>query len=326
MGRRAYFTNQTGARNATVSMSAELDNIFRQSRLQVIRTIQRLVNEKGFNFAAKQKLFLLKEVDKVFGKMGGNMEEWGARNIPYSINSYFNMAVNDLGIEASVLGGLNERRIALAMGNWTDEIAANTKFMATMEKRHLRRISADIFREASLTGQTRAAVSAQLESRALELPSFKFIDKAGKQWNTEAYFKMLGRTVLHNQGREMYIDSMQARGKDLARITVSGNSCPACNEWENRIVSVSGTNPDYPALDKAVSRGLFHPNCVHSLVYLPPVVREKRYLDDGSGRPKDGLNSYGNTNNQSKDKWRDYRKNHEGVKGKWKRTPLENRP
>ncbi len=326
MGRRAYFINQTGARNATVSMSAELDNIFKQSRLQVIRAIQRLIDDNGLSFAGKQKLFLLKEIDKTFEKMGGNMLEWGERNIPYSVNSYFNMAVKDMGIEASVLGGLNERRIAVAMGNWVDDIASNTQFMSRIEKQHLRRISADIFREASITGKTRRAVTKELQTRALELPSFQFIDRAGKQWNTKSYFKMLGRTVLHNQGREMYIDSMQHQGKDLARITVSGNSCPACNEWENRIVSVSGNNPNYPSLDKATSRGLFHPNCVHSMVYLPPTVREKRYHEDGSGRPKDGMNSYSTTNNQTKEKWREYRKNHTGVKGKWKRTPLENKP
>lgn len=324
MGRRAYFVNQTGARNATVTMSAELDNIFRQSRLQVIRTIQRMTQSGRLSFAGKQQIFLLKEIDKAFIKMGGNMLEWGERNIPYTVNSYYNMAVRDLGIDASILGSLNERRIAVAMGNWTDDVAANAQFMARTEKQHLRRISADIFREASLTGKTRRQVTKELQTRALELPSFQVIDRAGKQWNTNAYFKMLGRTVLHGQGREAYIDVMQDQGKDLARITVSGNSCPACNEWENRIVSVSGNSKQYPSLNEATSRGLFHPNCVHSLVYLPPSVIEQRYTEDG--RPTDGINSPGNTNNQTQDKWRLYRRNHAGVKGKWRRTPLVNKP
>jgi len=324
MGRRAYFVNQTGARNATVAMSAELDNIFQQARSQVLRTIQRMSQNGELTFAGKQKLFLLSEIDKAYAKMNGNMLEWGDRNIPYSVNFYYNMAVRDLEIDSAILGNLNERRIAVAMGNWADDIAANTTFMSRIEKQHLRKISADIFRKASLTGQTRRQVSKELEARALELPSFQAIDRAGKQWNTKAYFKMLGRTVLHGQGREAYIDVMQHQKKDLARITVSGNSCPACNEWENRIVSVSGTNPQYPALDKAVSRGLFHPNCVHSLVYLPDSVIEQKYFEDG--RATDGINSPGNANTQTKEKWKQYHQNHAGVKGKWRRTPLESKP
>ena len=103
-------------------------------------------------------------------------------------------------------------------------------------------------------------------SKVLDLPGFKFIDKAGRKWNTESYFEMLGRTVLMNSGRETYLNTCAEKGKDVMRVTVGGDGCDVCARYENQLISMTGKTPGLPTLDQAMKEGLFHPNCVHSLV------------------------------------------------------------
>lgn len=50
---------------------------------------------------------------------------------------------------------------------------------------------------------------------------------------------------------------------DLVRIVTVGDptTCPKCKKWENKIVSLSGKNRNYPSLDKAIKDGFLHFNC-----------------------------------------------------------------
>ena len=135
---------------------------------------------------------------------------------------------------------------------------------------------------------TQKEVSATLLDRLLASDSqFKFVDAKNRVWNTNAYVEMLSRTTLLNAGRETYLDTCAEKGKDVVRITVSGNACPKCAEWENRLVSISGKTKGLPTLQNAIDGGLFHPNCTHSTVAVGDYDRETNF--DENGRPKKRL-------------------------------------
>ncbi len=68
-------------------------------------------------------------------------------------------------------------------------------------------------------------------------------------------------------------------------VSVSGDSCPACAEWENRLLSISGNTPGLPTVADAQEAGLLHPNCTHSFVAVGDSVRQRKY--DEHGRPKE---------------------------------------
>ena len=56
-------------------------------------------------------------------------------------------------------------------------------------------------------------------------------------------------------------------GGDLARITYveNENKCDACEEWGDKIVSLSGDSDTYPSIEEARDAGWDHPNCVDTL-------------------------------------------------------------
>jgi hypothetical protein len=56
-----------------------------------------------------------------------------------------------------------------------------------------------------------------------------------------------------------------------------------CNRWRDKIVSLTGLTPGFPALDKALAESppLFHPNCTHSIHVLTPEA-EQIAIDRGT--------------------------------------------
>ena len=57
---------------------------------------------------------------------------------------------------------------------------------------------------------------------------------------------------------------------DLVRIVTVGDSttCENCKKWEDKIVSLSGKNKNYPSLDRAINDGFLHFNCRCALLEL----------------------------------------------------------
>lgn len=92
-----------------------------------------------------------------------------------------------------------------------------------------------------------------------------FVDKRGSRWDMATYAEMALLTAIENATVEGYTDTMQSYGFDLATISEHAGACPLCSAWQGVIVSVSGTNPDYPSLDDARGAGVFHPRCLHHL-------------------------------------------------------------
>ena len=91
-------------------------------------------------------------------------------------------------------------------------------------------------------------------------------DSAGKQWKTDACFKMLGRTLLHNNSRECYLSARAKEGSDIGTISISGDPCDICARYENWLLSISGKTQGLVTLEQAMSEGLFHPNCTHRMI------------------------------------------------------------
>ena len=134
---------------------------------------------------------------------------------------------------------------------------------------------------------------------------FQFTDASGRMWDNRTYCEMLSRTVLLNAGRQTYFDSCAENGCDVVRVTVSGNPCPDCAVWENRLLSISGSTPKLPTVEEALAAGLCHPNCTHSFVAVGDEVRGEDFKADG--RPKDGLNSPGKEAKNDKAAWARHR-------------------
>ena len=105
-------------------------------------------------------------------------------------------------------------------------------------------------------------------------------DSAGRNWKLDRYADMVARTDMMNSYNQGVVNQILHRGGDLAYITeYSGCRCEICQEWEGKIVSISGKDERYPSLEDAYAEGMFHPNCKHRLRPFHEEFEEKKEND-----------------------------------------------
>lgn len=109
-----------------------------------------------------------------------------------------------------------------------------------------------------------------------------FVDKAGRVWDIGSYAQMATRTGLVHASVQGHITRLQERGKDLVIVSSHSRACDLCRPWQRKILSLSGKDERYPSLSQAISAGLYHPNCGHSLSAYIEGLTEVDDEDDGS--------------------------------------------
>ncbi len=92
------------------------------------------------------------------------------------------------------------------------------------------------------------------------------VDKAGRQWSTEAYVNMVTRSISNDVSNEMQDARMEEHGVDLFEVSSYPGARPKCFEDQGKIYSLSGNHPDYPSIEETSygeADGLFGVNCSH---------------------------------------------------------------
>jgi hypothetical protein len=91
-----------------------------------------------------------------------------------------------------------------------------------------------------------------------------FVDKSGRSWSLRSYAEMATRTVSARARVDGTLNRFQQNGEDLVIVSSHAESCPICDPWEGRILSISGDDERYPSVSEAEADGLFHANCTHN--------------------------------------------------------------
>jgi hypothetical protein len=300
--------------------AAEMDEIYEAARQAIVDKIVHHALSYSEPYHGDPLTALLESLKKQYSKLEEALMRRMEEDIPYIAQSYYFQALNELDKKtaADILGNIDTQRIKYFIEDTYSHIAGRTRKMRDYEITRLRDLSQEVFRKASLTGESRASVSKQLLDKAVNMGNFRFIDSGGVSWNPKSYFNMLGRTVLMNAGRSSYIDGCVKHKCDTVRVTVSGAPCPACAVFENRLLSISGATAGLTTLDEAIKMGLFHPNCTHSLVAVPASMHD-RY--GKGGVPNSGYKPPPLSIATNKDAWKKYRQEHTN-RGKWSSNPI----
>ncbi len=116
-----------------------------------------------------------------------------------------------------------------------------------------------------------------------------FVDKAGRVWSMASYTEMATRATISHAAIQGHIDRQKELGRDLVIVSDHGKECPVCRPWENKVLSISGNDPDYDSLQTAISAGLFHPNCKHTLTgYIPGLTKIQHTTEAEKKRSAEG--------------------------------------
>lgn len=89
--------------------------------------------------------------------------------------------------------------------------------------------------------------------------------KNGAVHNIENYSEMLGRNMTNNAFRQANLNRYMEYGYELGQVSSHFRACPFCVPYEGEILSLDGKSKQYPSLYAAITGGLFHVNCLHSI-------------------------------------------------------------
>lgn len=143
----------------------------------------------------------------------------------------------------------------------------------------------------TLTGvQTRQQASQAAWQALMNRGITGFTDRAGRRWQLSSYVEMATRTVTQRAAVQGQTDRLAAMDVPLVTVSNAPQECVLCRPFEGRVLSLDGREGDrsvpHELTDKpitvhvtatladAMARGLFHPNCRHSVsAYLPGVTK-----------------------------------------------------
>lgn len=176
--------------------------------------------------------------------------------------------------------GVNEKKL-----NALQEVVTNDLNKAQYSV--LRKMD-DVYRQTIFKVNMYLQSGTKTLNQAIDMATKDFLDKGinsivykdGKQVNIASYAEMCLRTASQ---RATFLGEGKKRdeyGIHLIVVSAHANTCKMCEPWQGKIliddVFSHGTKDDgeYPLLSKAITEGLLHPNCRHTLItYFPGITR-----------------------------------------------------
>ena len=261
---------------------AELLEKARAARLRIQKRIDDAIERKDFILAANVRNTLYKQVAAEYVRLNRGVDDWVDERAMTVSKAWHTLAIDDIpeGTGATfgqfskkyfddIVGKINPATIDKRVG-----VNVQIGGMLNEDIRAIRTAVSETIRKGALTGMSHPELVAEMKKAAENIKAgAKFMDKAGRTWNSDSYFSMLNNTLHTNVARETYVDTAAENGHDLFTIDggpSSGDADDPCNDWYGKIVSMSGETKGYPTYQDAVDAGVFHPNCRHYLgVYIP---------------------------------------------------------
>ena len=274
---------------------ADMINVLTAAKRRVEGFIRKRALDPRFATSGAFRDDTYKGISGHYAELEKSLSKWGDSVVKNTSKDFFGKAASDIPVGKKA--GLMKFSKKYAKGyielihpkNGPALAAVRTQKMLQSDILQLRNAVVETFREGALTGMSSLERKKALQARVTKLASggvdsWKFISGDGKNWKSGNYFMTLNRTITAKVAKETYVDSMLEAGHDLATIEGGGDPCPICEAWRGVVVSVSGSNPDYPSLADAEAAGVFHPNCVCQIAYIDKVIG-KDVLDKQAKTP-----------------------------------------
>lgn len=231
-------------------------------------------------FRAKQ---LLKQVDVITAQLNNGVYKWAKSSLPYAYYQGIDLAGERLKALKITRFVSYDAQIhtaaidALISDVSVELIAANSSISklfsrVTLQTQQTALQDAEISRmisEGLIEGQTRRQVSNKiLEELTTQLGEEKFVVINGRNYRPDKYSELVARTRTREATTQGTINTALRYGVDTVQIDAHMEVCSYCQQFSGRVYSISGTDPDFPALTE---KPPYHPNC--RCVALP-ITRE----------------------------------------------------
>ena len=229
-------------------------------------------------------------------------------HIVAALESYVEQAARD-GIETA-LGALPAGTAStIATGDMVARVLALTeehigpmRNYFTGSQSRILRAAGDVYRRitaeslyAGVTGvHTRRQITQDMLNRYADEGIAHFMTVDGKRWHLDTYAEMTARTGLQRVSLTGSVNTWTDFGYGIVRVTSISDTCSMCGPYQDALLAVDGQTgrrtlelvPGEPhtvtvreTLTGAMSNGLFHPNCRHSIdPYIPGYMPAARTM------------------------------------------------
>lgn len=273
-----------------------LINIYQRAYLTILKRLA--TKAKRGNVVGYEKA-LLADVKEILTELDKQAEKWIKENIPEAYKEGQRIATEEY-IKANgkpdepiriEIAGIHREAVKVLAQNLYDDLHEAHLFVGRKVK--------DLFREAGLnavttkvsTGQTIKEAKNNLMQDLLNQGVTAFQDSRGRSWRLDAYAQMTVRTTTAEATNWGTMNQLTHElDHDLVQMTEHSPTCHLCAPLQGRVYSISGTDPNYPALfGKAFgTHANIHPNCSHRLSpYFPQLADNPEKDKRMSNRPFD---------------------------------------
>lgn len=271
----------------------QLIEVYRQAYILIL---ERIANREARGNSAEYERALLADVASILQQLDFAVEQWAQQVIP---RIYEGSAIE--AMQAWTAAGLtppplsasfaqvHRAAVEVLVSNFTANLYEANAFVGRRIRDEFRRAQLQAVTEKVTTGQTSREAKKVLQRRLMDQGLTAFRDSAGRVWRLDAYAEMAVRSVTAEATNMGLVNQVQGMGYDLVRMTEHHASCPTCAPLEGRVYSISGKDPRYPKLDRAVGDYMhIHPNCRHRVVpYIEELDANPEATRKRSNRPFD---------------------------------------
>ena len=224
---------------------------------------------------------LLARITAILTGLCAATETWGNRHIPKIYNEGVQQAQRSVNAQYKAADRTppDIARMTSADFDSISILQRNLNTDLTNAVDHVGRMMEDEIRKAGLQASLEKVSSGktvkQMQRNLVQMLENKGVAaieymRGGKKcyMSLDAYAELVARSTVHEARNTANINLGVRIGNDLVKMSSHFGSCPICAPYEGRVFSVSGTNPNYPALyDTPWSSTYqnFHPHCRHIL-------------------------------------------------------------
>lgn len=272
----------------------KLTKVFKVAQAQIA---DELIGATDFGY--KNRKAILKQIDEILAELG---TEVGEKVIPEAIEEMYQTGAEEAASQlkevtdgaAPVKTGFN-RVHKQAVAALVDDTAKAFAESMTGVSRNARLLLNKAVKEemtqrlatGKISGEALKRIKNEIVGIMQEQGIASLVDKGGKKWTLDRYAEMLIRTK-SVEARNRGLANRVAEFKyDLVQVSDHGaSSCPLCQPWQGKILSLRGETKGYPTLAEAERAGLFHPNCRHAINVLIPELASRTNAYDPSKKTR----------------------------------------
>lgn len=255
----------------------ELIQQYEQAENQIRKEIEK---EPGRNKEEYER-YLLSRVTAILAGLYLATEAWSSKHIPKIYNEGVQQAQRSVNAQYKAadrtppdiarMTSADFDSISILQRNLNTDLTNAVDHVGRMMEDEIRKAGLQASLEKVSSGQTVKQMQRNLV-QMLENKGVAAIEymRGGKKcyMSLDAYAELVARSTVHEARNTANINLGVRIGNDLVKMSSHFGSCPICAPYEGRVFSVSGTNPNYPALyDTPWSSAYqnFHPHCRHIL-------------------------------------------------------------